>query len=256
MATSNQQTDLRKVFYQCRLGRDDLDRLFAMACEGIQAPDMAVSTVSGSTRFWDSRLQDLVAAVQAETGDPSDNWSNLTLEAKTAGGERSVSIKIDTERTEFHVSGSDATWAYGQAARLENFLSKRGAVTQSPKYETKISIAFAIFFVALAVFTFTGSFDTETAEECIKRAKPSKSKDLVFNASMALLLTGGLAGAIIPIFKRRALRAQLRVNSEVPGGGWWFRLSTGEKVAVAGIPIAALAAIGALMSGFSDVFGK
>ncbi|MFB6901293.1 hypothetical protein [Streptomyces hydrogenans] len=254
--TPNQLTDLRKVFYQCRLGRDDLDRLFAMACEGIETPDVKISTVAGSTRYWDSSLADLFSAVQSQAAEPDDGWSNLSLEAKTPGGERLISIVIDTERTEFNVSGSDAVWAYGQSARLENFLAKRGAVTQSPKYETKVSLLFISFFLLLGAFAFFVDSGEETVAECARKAREAREDAWVVNSIIGVLMTLGLAGGIIQILKRRALRAQLRVNSTIPAGGWWFRLSVSERIAAIGIPIAILAAAGALMSGFSDVLEK
>ncbi|MET8190083.1 MULTISPECIES: hypothetical protein [unclassified Streptomyces] len=255
-ATPNQQTDLRKVFYQCRLGRDDLERMFEMACEGIESPNVKISTVASSTRYWDSSLAELVATVQSEAAEPDDAWSNISLEAKSSGGERLVSITIDIERAEFNVSGSDAVWAYGQSARLDNFLVKRGAVTQSPKYEAKVSLIFVSFFLLIgSLFLFADSGD-ETVAECVRKAQEARENSLVVNSLMGVLMTLGLAGAIIPMLKRRALRAQLRVNSNVPGGGWWFRLSAGERIAAVGVPIAILAAVGAIMSGFNDVFGK
>jgi len=36
-STPNQQTDLRKVFYQCRLGEVGLERMFALVWEGMLA---------------------------------------------------------------------------------------------------------------------------------------------------------------------------------------------------------------------------
>ncbi|WP_327235943.1 hypothetical protein OG349_20295 [Streptomyces sp. NBC_01317] len=254
--TPNQQTDLRKVFYQCRLGRDDLERMFVMACEGIESPDVKISTVSGSTRFWNSTLADLVAVVQVQAAEPGDEWSNLSLEAKTSGGERHVSITIDIERTEFNVSGSDAVWAYGQSARLDNFLTKRGAVTQSPKYEAKVSLLFVSFFLLLGYFFFFVDSGEDTVSECVRKFHEAQENSWIVNSLMGFLMTLGLAGAIVPMLKRRALRAQLRVDSEIPGGGWWFRLSVSERIAVVGVPVAILAAIGAIMSGLSDVLGK
>lgn len=254
--TPNQQTDLRKVFYQCRLGRDDLDRLFAMACEGIETPDVKISTVAGSTRYWDSSLADLISTVQSHASETDDGWSNLGLEAKTPGGERLVSIVIDTERTEFNISGSDAVWAYGQSARLENFLANRGAVIQSPKYETKVSLASISVLLLMGAFVFLVDSGADTVAECARKVRKAKEDTLIVNSILGLLMALGLAGTVIQMLKRRALRAQLRVNSTIPNGGWWFRLSAGERIAAIGIPIAITAAIGALMSGFSDVLGK
>lgn len=254
-ANPNQQTDLRKVLYQCRLGRDDLERVFAMACEGIESPTIKVSTVSGSTRFWEGNLADLVATVQSQPTEAGDEWTNLSLEAAGPGRERLVSITIDSERTEYNVSGSDAVWAYGQAARLDSFLGNKGAVTQSPKYETKMSLAFVLFFLVVGAFFLLADSGPDTVSECLAQTRKAKEGAPLVNSLFAALLAIGLTGAIAPIVKRRALRARLQVHSNIPTGGWWSRLSTGERIAAIGVPIAVVAAIGATMSGFSDVFG-
>ena len=254
--TPNQQTDLRKVFYQCRLGRDDLERMFNMACEGIESPIIKVSTVSGNTRFWEENLPSLVTAVQTQSAESGDEWTNLNLEAENPGKERVVSITIATDRTEYNISGSDAVWAYGQSARIENFLSQRGAVAKSPKYEAKISIGFIFVFLIIGAFFLMADDGPDTVSECLNRAKKIREDASTVNIIFATLMTLGLAGAIIPLLKRRALRARLKVSSDIPSGGWWFHLSAAEKIAAIGIPIAIVAAIGAAMSGFSDVFGK
>lgn len=254
--TPNQQTDVRKVYYQCRFGQNELERMFSMACEGISSPDVQVSTVVGSTRFWDSNLAGLIATLESGTPESSEKWTNISMEAKDPTTERSASIAIDTERTEFNISGSDATWVYGQTARLEAFLGARGAVRNSPKYEAKISLIFATFFIGMGAFWAFGDQGSESADECIKRAAESEGNQLAFNIAMGLLLSFGILFILFQFLKRRALRAQLRINGAVADGTWWSRLSTGEKNAAIGIPIAALAAVGALVSAASDVLGK
>ncbi|WP_406393944.1 hypothetical protein [Streptomyces sp. NBC_00887] len=255
-ATPNQQTDLRKVFYQCRLGRDDLERMFNMACEGIDSPTIEVSTVSGSTRFWETTISSLVTTVQSQSTESGDDWTNLELKAESPGRERTVSIKIATDRTEYDVSGSDAVWAYGQSARIENFLTRRGAVKKSPKYEAKISFGFIFVFLIIGTFFVIAESGPDTVSECLDKAKRVQEDAPLVNAIFATLMTLGLAGAIIPLLKRRALRARLQVSSNISSGGWWHHLSAAEKIAAIGIPIAVAAAAGAVMSGFSDVFGK
>ncbi|MGW2921844.1 hypothetical protein ACWDBF_28785 [Streptomyces angustmyceticus] len=253
---SNQQTDLRKVFYQCRLGQVDLERMFAMACEGIPAPNVQLSTVIGNTRFWESELATLVSAAQASAPESNDKWSNISLEATSTSGEKVASISVDTDRTEFNFSGSDATWAHGQAARMEKFLVSRGAVASSPKYENKISLMFATFFVAFAAFWLSGDWGNQTAEECISQAKHAERNSVYGNITIAVLLTIGLSAVLFQVLRRRASRAQLRVDGPVANGSWWSRLSTAEKIAAAGVPIAFLATVGTAISAASDILGK
>lgn len=90
------------------------------------------------------------------------------------GEERLVSITIDSERTEYNVSGSDAVWAYGQAARLDSFLGNKGAVTQSPKYETKMSLAFVLFFLVVGAFFLLADSGPDTVSECLAQTRKAK----------------------------------------------------------------------------------
>ncbi|WP_228921811.1 hypothetical protein [Streptomyces sp. DH7] len=255
-ATPNQQTNLRKVFYQCRLGRDDLERMFNMACEGIDSPTMEVSTVSGSTTFRETTISSLVTTVSTQSTESGDDWTNLELKAESPGRDKAFSIKIATDRTEYNVSASDAVWTYGQSARIENFLNRRGAVKESPKYAAKISFGFIFAFLTIGAFFVMAESGLDTVSECLDKAKKAQENTPVVNAAFVTLMTLGLAGAIIPLLKRRALRARMQVNSNIPSGGWWHHLSAAEKIAAIGIPIAVAAAAGAVMSGFSDVFGK
>ncbi|MGA5405782.1 hypothetical protein ACPCSC_00755 [Streptomyces lavendulocolor] len=256
-STVNQQTDLRKVYYQCRLGRSDLDRMFVIACEGIETPAIRVSTVAGSTRFWEATLQGLLSAVQAGAPEVNERWSNVALEAGSPSGERSVSIQIDTERAEFNVSGSDATWVYGQAARLEKFLIARGAVSNSPRYEAIISSLFAAIFLGTGIAWILGGWsEGKTMAECVAEIEEAKGNVTVVNWSFAALLTFGLGIVTFQVLKRRALKAQLRVASEIPEGSWWSRLTIAEKIAAVGIPISGFATFGTLVSAASGIFSK
>ncbi|MET7384794.1 hypothetical protein ACFYPT_02600 [Streptomyces sp. NPDC005529] len=253
---SGQQTDLRKVFYQCRLGKSDLDRMFAMACEGIPLPEVKISTVVGNTRFWKAALPDLVEAVRDGAPELNTDWTNLSLEAITSSHERGVQITIDKDRTEVNVSGSDTTWAFGQIARIENFLISRGATFASPRYENTIMLIMVTFFLFLGVFFLVNGVDDQSVAECVKEAKAASRNDLIFNFTMPILFSFGLIFPLYQILKRRALRAQLKVEAEVPSGSWWSRLSAGDRIAAIGVPLALVAAIAAVGSMATDVWGK
>ncbi|MEV5311510.1 hypothetical protein [Streptomyces sp. NPDC052610] len=257
MATSsNQQTDLRKVYYQCRLGRDDLDRLFSIACDGISPGQVEIFTIAGNTRYWEADLVALVAAVQDNAPEVGQDWENISLKAETHSGERTVTITLDKERAELNVAGSDSTWVYGQAARLEAFLTARGAATSSPKYEMKVSFAFLAFFCLFGYFWLTRGGDVDSVEECVEKARAARGNQPYVNAAVGAMLTIGVLGVLLKVFRDRASRARLLVVGSVPAGSWWTRLTVSEKIAAIGIPVAVLAAIGTLASAASDVFGK
>ncbi|MEE4420897.1 hypothetical protein [Streptomyces bugieae] len=254
--TSGQQTDLHKIFYQCRLGRDDIERMFAMACEGIPAPAVRVSTVAGNTRFWKPTLQDLVTAVHDNAPEIGAHWTNLSLDASSPSLVRGVRITIDKERTEVNVSGSDTTWAFGQVARIEKFLTSRGAVSSSPRYENRVMYIALLFFLAFGTFLLVHGVDNETANECITRVANSTKNAKVVNSLIVVTYAFGTLFPIYQIMKRRSLRARLDVIDNLPTGPWWSRLSPAEKIAVIGVPIAALATIAALVTAANDLWGK
>ncbi|MFD4591278.1 hypothetical protein [Streptomyces rubiginosohelvolus] len=253
---SGQQTDLRKVFYQCRLGRDDLDRMFSMACEGIPLPEVEVSTVAGNTRFWKSSLSDLVDAVRDGAPELNQDWNNLALKADTTSRERGVKIDIDKERVEVNVSGSDTTWAFGQFARIENFLVSRGARIRSPRYENTITYLFLAFFLGMGFFFLVKGVGERSAAECLKKARQSAANGHIIDK---IIIAMYVAAALLPIYqllRRRASRAQLKVEGSVAAGSWWSRLSAGERIAAVGIPVGLIAALGAAMTAVNDVWGK
>ncbi|MFG2384586.1 HMG-box domain-containing protein [Streptomyces avermitilis] len=253
---SGQQTDLRKIFYQCRLGKDDLERMFAMACEGIPVPDVKISTVAGNTRFWKASLQDLISAVHSGAPEIGEHWANLSLEASTPSQERGVKIVIDKERTEVEVSGSDTTWAFGQIARVEKFLMSRGAVFSSPRYEDAVMYVAILFFLGLGTFILIHGLDGESISDCMERAKSSTRDAKIGNFLIIFTYTFGTLFPFYQILKRKALRARLNVHTNIPTGSWWSRLSTAEQIAAVGVPIAALATIGALVTTANDLWGK
>ncbi|WP_336116515.1 hypothetical protein [Streptomyces sp. PTD9-10] len=253
---SGQQTDLHKIFYQCRLGKDDLERMFTMACDGIHLPDVKISTVAGNTRFWKTTLQDLVAAVHSGAPEISETWTNLALEAGTPSQERGVKITIDKERTEVNVSGSDTTWAFGQIARIEKFLVSRGAVFSSPRYENTIMYISLFFFLGLGTFLLVHGVDGESAADCIERVKNSSRDAAIGNSLIVFTYAFGMLFPFYQIVKRKALRARLDVSANLRTGSWWSRLSPAEKIAAIGIPIAALATLAALVTAANDLRGK
>lgn len=253
---SGQQTDLRKVFYQCQLGEGDLNSLFSMACEGIPLPEVKVSTIAGNTRFWKPTLHELVMSVQRDAPEIYGDWTNLTLQAGTASQERAVKITIDKERTEVNVSGSDTTWAFGQIARLESFLVSRGAVFSSPRYENKVTLFSFAFFLALGAFFLIHGVDDDTVADCVQRAKNSSRNDVIFNSFMTVTFAFGLLFPFFQLLQRRASRARLRVDADVPRGSWWSRLSSGDKIAAVAIPLTALATLGAIITAANDLWGK
>ncbi|MGW0554783.1 hypothetical protein ACWDZ6_11360 [Streptomyces sp. NPDC002926] len=253
---SGQQTNLRKVFYQCQLGKSDLDSLFAMACEGIPLPQVKISTTAGVTLIWKPSLGELVESVRRDAPEIHGDWANLTLQADTASEERGVKISIDKERTEVNVSGSDTTWAYGQIARIEKFLVSRGAVFSSPRYENVITFVSLAFFVGLGAFFLIHGVDDDTVADCVRQANNASKNDVIFNFFMTVTFSFGLLFPFFQLMKRRASRARLKVDVDVSRDSWWSRLSNGEKIAVVVVPLTALGTLGTVVTAAHNLWGK
>ncbi|GBQ04466.1 hypothetical protein SSP531S_59630 [Streptomyces spongiicola] len=127
MSTATQQTEVRTVYITCQLGKSELSRLFNLAPEGIPAAAVIISTQRDSTRYSADTLADLTTHVGSSNASGNLNtWDNLQLDAADAAGDRKVNLKIDTERVEVQIAGTDATWVHGQAARIELLLKGAG----------------------------------------------------------------------------------------------------------------------------------
>ncbi|WP_146238333.1 hypothetical protein [Streptomyces sp. Act143] len=253
---SGQQTNIRKVFYQCQLGKSDLGSLFAMACEGITEPQVKVSTTAGETLFWKPSLEELVENVHRDAPEVHGDWANLTFQADSSSQEKGVKISIDKEQTEVNFLGSDATWAHGQMARVEKVLVSRGAVFSSPRYENIITFVLHAFFLALGAFFLIRGVDDETVADCVERAKNASRNDVFFNVFMTVAFSFGLLFPFFQLLKRRASRARLKVDADVSRDSWWSRLSNGEKIAAAVVPLTALGALGTVATAAHNLWGK
>ncbi|MFD6330834.1 hypothetical protein ACFWGI_14835 [Streptomyces niveus] len=261
-----QETELRHVYYQCRLGRSEIDRIFAVAVEGIPEPGVVVSTQRGETRFRQATLVDLLDAVaQANVPGDLEELSNLRCEAGDEGIGRRVSISMDLERLEVHLAGLDATWAYGQAARLARLIQATGGVTgeerQKQRREGSLAqgaAASMVLAIILSLFmwqNYKPKSKDQYIKECLEQASnradiPSWSIAVAVIFFFCLAIIVGLAA----VARFHATSPKLRVSGPVNSGSWWSSLSTSNRLVVLGLPIALLAAVAAAISAITDVF--
>jgi hypothetical protein len=243
MTPPTQQTEIRVVFYRCRIGRSDLDRIFGVAVEGISPDAITVSTQMDSTRYSQQTLEELISAIQVANPMPhSTAWSNLRLEATDESNRRRVKLLIEDDRVSVELSGEDPTWTYGQSARFREMLTALGGTEGSrPR-----GYAHNVFMACVAtVFLTVYMVD-------IARTPPSEIRILdrpIATIAIALVI----AFVCNSFLETWANQAALDVKGEVQRGSWWSRLSTTLKVstitAVAGI----VAAVAAVVSAWSDV---
>lgn len=239
MPGPSERTEKRLVFQNCRLGNSELKRVFAVAVEGIPGDRVEVSTQRNVTRYRAQELDELIESLNSSTapGDLS-RWTNIRLKADDANGTRSVVINIDLQRTEVNLSGEDATWALGQAARLQILLEGAGgripvADQVGPWFYISTLSGFAWFMLVL--------WSTRDI---------SRKSDVGpgFWVYVMLPSFGPISVALVTyeIVRRRSTRPVLHVAGEVPVGSLWQRMATGERIAVISVSVSTVIGLAGL----------
>ncbi|MEU2721577.1 hypothetical protein [Streptomyces smyrnaeus] len=228
-----QQTEKRMVFKKCRLGRSELERIFAVAAEGIPADAVVISTQRDDTRFRHRTLEELVDLVQqAQVAGDRTRWTNVQL-AAVEGRQRYVTVSADLERAEIHLSGEDATWVYGQAARLELLLKGAGGVAAEKKRKKAPGEIFMLMFISVALFN-----GLMLAGFVVTAQRPKAGE-------VATLVAIQVISGILLWGHQRSHRALLHVTAEAPPTAWWRRLTvmelSGLAAAIGGVVAAAAA---------------
>jgi hypothetical protein len=249
MSTATQQTEVRTVFLRCRLGKSELNRLFSLAPEGIPAASVVVSTQRDNTRYADATLTNLVDHVRnSNAAGNLDVWTNLTLEAADGAGDRRITVVIDTERTEVQVSGRDATWVHGQAARIELFLDGTGGETKSESPSGKFrarSLPLNIASLLLGIAIAAGI--SAVAPGVIEFASPKNTLKVLLGATIGTVPFFLAILALLAVLNRID-RAVLMPTMDIPHGSWWGRASNADKIALGSLVIATLSFFVALFT--------
>jgi hypothetical protein len=242
MVAPTQHDEVRKVYVTCRLGKSELNRLFDLAPEGIPAASVSISTQRDSTRYSAGTLADLVDHVRNSNASGNLNaWDNLTLEAADNSGDRRIGISIDTERVEVQVSGRDATWVHGQAARLELFLKGAGGrLKREPETKKRAKELLRATLLSLPATAAVISATEIATPDDIKQPQLPLQANIAPYVAMAIMLSVYWAGWKII---NRANRALLMPTVEVPHGSWWSRASSADKIALGSLGIATLSLV-------------
>lgn len=258
MSPTIQQTEVRLVFHGCRLGRSELNRLFNLAPEGIPAGYIAVSTQRDDTRYTADDLAALIDALHAANA-PGDlhSWDNLMQVAGDAEGDRKISVDIERGRVVVQISGRDATWAYGQSARIQLLLAAAGGKHPAVKLSHRIdqlSGTTLLLLIAFFACLFAG----------IYVADPKSLFNLTVESDKVPQLLGALGGmAVWAVFAiiasaivGRASMPLLLPTAEVPRGSWWNRASNADRIALVGLAVATLALMVAALTLGNELAGN
>ncbi|MEU0190129.1 hypothetical protein ABZ250_09770 [Streptomyces afghaniensis] len=263
MTTQPPAITLKHAYHRCRLGRRQLDGLFAIASSGFSADAVEFSTERHNRTFCAATLDHLVTAVSSAPlpGDPN-HWDNLTFTAKEVSGKCAVRVELAPEVVEVAVTGTEPTWVYGADAQIRLFLEDEaiGGTTSSRseerrKMRSEASMAFFLTgLVVYAVVWFPGSRMSSAPPGATGpewENKPVPLPGLIFLAALALYAAGN---AVRHWARDRAGRGYLAVTGELPSGSWWKTLSTAEQLSAVSVLIAVLAALGTIVSAGADVF--
>ncbi|MFI9628439.1 hypothetical protein [Streptomyces sp. NPDC052042] len=216
-------TKLDNVYGFYRMGKGDLATLFAKAAGAPQVSHVTVSTVHDRTTRAAGSLPELINNVTSMASyDRHIPWDNLKFEGKAPHGELQIKIDIGPRIT-VEVEGTNEALVHGQMARIELFLLSRGAKKEGRPHTIQLLLG-----MLTAAFA---SHPAPLAPYCA--------------AFMAVTFFVSLYNG----------RRKLMILEDIPMGTAWIRFTSVEKATVAGAYIAALAAVGAVASGVTDVLG-
>ncbi|MBL1083078.1 hypothetical protein JK359_13975 [Streptomyces actinomycinicus] len=233
------------TYYNYRVGMSQLDRLFGIASEGFDAESIIFETTQGDTSLRRDTLASLVSGVASLVpGNP--NWSNLSFRATQ--GTRDVSVRFTRYDVSVSVSATDPTWVYGQAARLRAILravaDERAPAERASRTATFAGlISMALLGLLIILSMLAG------AELALDEGTPGRFMTGVIAGTLIATISGLTATASVN-------RSILNPTGEVPHENWWSRRNAMEKISLAGAVIAAAAAVGTLISAYSDMTGK
>lgn len=242
MTSPTRETSVHHIYKECRFGRSDVDRLFALVIEGIPPGSVRISSQHHATLFTAGSLDDLISEItRANVPRPSDPWPNLSLDAHDPSGGRTVHVSIDSERTEVKFSGRDETWVRGQAARVRVLVASVGGwdAVEANSYTMKVLLRTLGRWARLAAAMMM----------LVALLHPLGPFGSLFTVAF------GYFGVkvLVQWFSRRANRPVLLVNSEVPSGSWWSRMSMTDRIAFGTMALTGLGIVAAVAVGIGQI---
>ncbi|MGW3037417.1 hypothetical protein ACWDCB_40225 [Streptomyces sp. NPDC001178] len=251
MTAPTQTTTKEQVFYHCRIGRGELDRLFRIAAEGTAPGAIKLSTTHGETQFDGDTLDDLIATREVSNlVSPNDPWEYLEFRAHDPVGEsRNVRLLISDSDVQLKVFGRDAIWVHGQFARLQVLLTGMGAEYEPRSHRTiaKIWLTFS-FLILVTTLVVSSSVDDSFgvgSVNCNEAPKQGPSGNggiyAIWAGAVIWILT--LAKAVHSHAGLRARRPIFRVTEQIPCGNLWERLTVPDRIGFAAVIIAGLSLV-------------
>ncbi|MFC9268973.1 hypothetical protein ACFTXJ_14520 [Streptomyces zhihengii] len=248
--------NLSTKVWDCRLGRQQLDALFTVASQGFQPAEVEVSHTRHNHTYTAGTLGDLIAAVTAAPlPSPIDKWDNLRFTATDPTGRRSVEMALARKEVSVEVKGSDATMVYGTETQIRLFLQDE-AVGGHPAGTTLPLPRLWVWMGALCVLVMLYLTVSLTVMYGGGEVGAMVESALFLSLGpLVVVLLLALFSMVLHMFiYARSTRALLVPTRDLPTGSAWSRLGAIEKITAVGVGVAAVAAIGTLLSAGADVF--
>jgi hypothetical protein len=242
--SGDDKTSILLRFRTYRVGRSQLDRVISIATEGFEPDDISFKTTRSSTTLERRTLDELISAVATSPlpGDP-EIWPNLEIVAHRSGNH--VAVEFDDNLClSVYIRSADATWVHGQSARFKLLLESvaherdtRGCLMQGCAPFGMGALAWLLTFLLM---------------HRLADSVPAWANALC--ATVASLVTFLTVGTFVSGGEYNESRL-LNVVGEVSNRGWWRSRTPQEKIALAGVAVATITAISALLSAYANVWG-
>lgn len=218
---------------------------------------MKISTTHNNVSFEAEEIDALIDQVQSSRGyDDRVPWKSLTVKGRKLTGrspvfERYIRLEVHDD-IRITVSGSDHIWVHGQLARIQLFLANRNGQEQErlfppskPKVEFVAGLCLLLWFYVFAAASISG------------RADPSsESAKLWRDASLWVLIPVVITQTwsfLFKLTKKAAAKGKISFTSDVATGSIWQRMDWQTRILFITLIVAALAAVGTLVSAGADV---
>ena len=223
-----QQTELHRIYHDCRLGIREIDQSFSIACQGVSEDGISVSTLIEETRLTSSSLASLIASVnEAHIPDSQKLWESTNLDALDESTGRTLKITLDSGRVEFSVSGPDPTWAHGQTARLEDYLLGCNGDKEGDRGYGISNLVVSLLLAGIARW-LVHSIHPDASQSVRKRLierrgtyDPNSILGKYAAPGYIFLVVWLVTQNIYTWTKTRVNRGLILVDDAIPTGSWW-----------------------------------
>jgi hypothetical protein len=241
-------TRRRSVFHHARIGRNELDRLIAIASDGAPAGTVKLATIFNSVRLERETLDDLI---QERATHPSVSRQTpwVYLSCLRESDDKVVTLAFDRGEVEIDVSAEDTIWTHGQWSRLQEVL-----LAAQGRYR-KLSFHEYIWrqLLPLVALTLILSLDYFKMWGVPVQVREKLGHLPPLFGFLILALWALMASSVSAQWWRfRSSKPVFTVQEEVQWGSIWSRLNTGERIGVTANVVAVLAllvAVAALILG-------